>query len=372
MTLSTKWWENTQVARASSRTAIEHIASLSLLSSALEEEKCVFEYNIDGNLLITHKQLVDEIKKIGGRLISTGLNTTDKSAYYLDNNAASYTFVWDDTYLSIAFDADDFVYFTIFSLNEELVEKIKELTTKVITKKTKGKAYVFVTGMDGAQLKQINGKAGTELERSNYSQKVLDDLDYSIKELKTTERPGLLLLHGAPGTGKSHIIRGIMDSIENATFVIIQPSMISEIASPQFISVLLDHQKGDSKSIIFIIEDADATLINRGTDNLHSISSLLNLTNGLLENLLRIKVIATTNAAHLEIDKAILRKGRCIKSIEVCSLTKEHANKIYQRLTKSDKTLTGDQKTYTLADVYSAAYDETQVEYKEIKKADAK
>lgn len=117
--------------------------------------------------------------------------------------------------------------------------------------------------------------------------------------------------------------------------------------------------------IVLILEDADQCLVPRAADNISSISSLLNLSDGILGSLLDIRIIATTNAKQEKMDQAILRDGRLSKRIEVNALEYDQANHIFQRLTQSKNALPmKDQRSemypkqnskYTLAEIYKLA-----------------
>src|SRR5690606_15176095 len=89
-----------------------------------------------------------------------------------------------------------------------------------------------------------------------------------------------------------------------------------------------------------------------GADNMHNISALLNLTDGLWGAALDLRIVATTNAKSLEFDPAITRPGRMTVLETIGKLDNEHANAVYTRLT--GKAIKGS-GSYTLAEVYAAA-----------------
>ncbi len=63
--------------------------------------------------------------------------------------------------------------------------------------------------------------------------------------------------------------------------------------SPEFLPLLLRVKDNHEKPIILIIEDGDACLAPRKSDNISAITSLLNLSDGILGSIIDIKMIIT-------------------------------------------------------------------------------
>lgn len=353
------WWETTDVTRAASqRGSIDQLAAFSLTATALKENLCVYDYHKDGNLLVSSKELLDEMDKLGGRVVSKSLSKGSDSTFDTTDNLIA----WENAVLSVSFEGpvrdSEWVYIKVTSLNEDLVLRVREISNRLITQKTKGKAYVFVSGEAGPELRQISGKAGIELERENYSENVLADFDHVVKDLQTTEPCAkLVIIDGEPGTGKTYLVRGMTNAVDGATFVLVPPNMLADMMSPQFIPVLMDHHK-DGGTIVFIVEDADACLVKREGDNMNSISSLLNLGAGMFGDLFDVRVIATTNAKKIDMDPAITRNGRCCRYIEVGKLPKEQADRVYLRLGGQKGNESGGPAI--LADIYHQARNEKE------------
>jgi hypothetical protein len=110
-----------------------------------------------------------------------------------------------------------------------------------------------------------------------------------------------MLLHGDPGTGKSNYIKNIISGSKKKV-IYIPPSMLSVIASPDFISYMLSN-----RGSILLIEDAEEVL---STDRNTATNNLLGLTDGFLKDSLDLKIICTFNCDIGKIDKALQRKGR--------------------------------------------------------------
>lgn len=166
---------------------------------------------------------------------------------------------------------------------------------------------------------------------------------------------GLVLLHGLPGTGKTYYIRSLIkDLIGIGKYVIyLSPGMIEQMVDPSminFISSLVMEKAEDGKSCVLLLEDAEPLLVSRSTENRSGgITNLLNVTDGLLNDMLSIQVIATFNTELSNIDDALLRPERLIARKEFKALKKEDAQLLADTL-GIDKQIT---KASTLAEIYS-------------------
>lgn len=101
----------------------------------------------------------------------------------------------------------------------------------------------------------------------------------------------------------------------------------------------------ENQNTIFILEDREKVLMNRE----HYVNSvmpiLLNLTDGIIGDVLGIKLICTFNTSLNNIDKALTRKGRLSLKYEFKKLTKDKVSNIIGKT--ADKEM-------TLADIYYA------------------
>ncbi len=143
-----------------------------------------------------------------------------------------------------------------------------------------------------------------------------------------SEKPGLILLYGKPGTGKTTYIKSLISKHDKSNFIFIQNEFVSNLLEPGFISFLLEQR--DS---ILIIEDAEKVIKSRELSNQDSVvSTILQLTDGLFSDYLNIKVICTFNTNLSKVDTALLRKGRMIAKYEFDVLSIEKTNALLQTL----------------------------------------
>jgi len=85
------------------------------------------------------------------------------------------------------------------------------------------------------------------------------------------------------------------------------------LSNAEFISFWAEQrQRYSDRQFVVVMEDSDAALMTRGSDNRELVDTILNLTDGLLADFLRLQVICTINCAANDIDPALLRPGRLL------------------------------------------------------------
>ncbi|HVI41863.1 MAG TPA: AAA family ATPase [Anaerovoracaceae bacterium] len=235
-------------------------------------------------------------------------------------------------------------------------EKIKKLMAGFLSTEVK-KNPLYMISVADHEPEFINlGTFSVPLNPVNYNLAAIMDYQYVVKQFNSDNPSGrLLLLNGIPGTGKTYIVRGLLNDLKSGTFLMAAPEMVSDLTKPQFIKSMLDaaQNKFAKGPLYLIIEDADIALLRRSGDNMGIISSLLNLADGLLGSAFDLRIIATTNANKLDMEPAILRPGRLCKSIVLDKLPAEQANTLLKSLNpESNKTYT---TSTILAEVYASA-----------------
>lgn len=152
----------------------------------------------------------------------------------------------------------------------------------------------------------------------------------------------ILLLHSAPGTGKSNLLKYLLWYSGESALITYQDNIRDlDVMFSSFI-------RGSEKFLI--IEDADELLIKREQDN-KSMKRLLNVTDGLTSNRNK-KIIFTSNLRNInQIDEALLRPGRCHSIVEFKLLNQQEALHIAKDLEIDSKLITKD--NYTLAEMFS-------------------
>jgi len=124
----------------------------------------------------------------------------------------------------------------------------------------------------------------------------------------------LTIFEGRPGTGKTFYLRHLMGELkESHRFYFIPTASMGVLSKPEFIGFWADQRLYHSdKMFVIVLEDSDGALMTRGNDNREQVSALLNLTDGMLADFLRLQIICTINCSASDIDPALLRPGRLL------------------------------------------------------------
>lgn len=174
-----------------------------------------------------------------------------------------------------------------------------------------------------------------------------------VKNALTNDNKGVVLFHGIAGSGKTNYIKWLTSQIPNKKFIFVPTTMIGSLTDPAFISLLIGN-----KNSVLVLEDcenyiAERTAFNSNTD---VVSSILNIADGMLSDVLECQLICTFNSDISKIDSALLRKGRLIAEYKFKELTVEKCNKYLQ---STDREFIVD-KPYSLAEL-------TNIDVKELK-----
>jgi len=249
---------------------------------------------------------------------------------------------------------------SLVSFDEEIYKTLKDFCKGRLLEEDKKSNLYLVTEDDGSLQLQTCGRPGVKLERENYDEKVLKNYDLVVEQLSKEDPFGrLAIFRGVPGTGKTYMIRSLINDVvlEDCKWVFVPPDLLS-FSTTKLTKLFIDHANEHEKLII-IIEDADDCLLTRDEkfrSSTTNISKILNIADGMIGQLLDLRVIATTNGKDVEIDPALKRSGRLISMVDVEMISVKQAAKIYKRLTGEDREFGGkNMQSIILADVYAAA-----------------
>lgn len=171
-----------------------------------------------------------------------------------------------------------------------------------------------------------------------------------VRELRA--RPsGLTIFEGKPGTGKTFYLRHLMGVLrETHRFYFIPASSMEMLSRPSFVGFWADQRREYAEGqFVVILEDADAGLMMRGADNRDQVSALLNLSDGMLGDFLRLQIICTINCSTADIDPALLRPGRLICHRVFGRLDHAQAARLAERLGRKLPCA----RDYSLAEVFA-------------------
>lgn len=207
-------------------------------------------------------------------------------------------------------------------------------------------------------LRIINvGRLHAKLEPNNYSDEVLEGYRAIVKDILSPHPEGRIgIFDGPPGTGKTYLLRAITQDAPGARFVIVSSDLITAIGGPEMINLLAENQTPSSKKerkTVLLVEDADMLLNKRKANNMAAIANALNIGDGLMGEVFKLFIVATSNTPIKQIDEALQRPGRLSRLVSVGHLPVEKANKVFSRLVPNKEPAFT--SPMTLAEIYQAA-----------------
>lgn len=346
------WWKNAQgpsSVRSDSHEWIYQWAQQALAMKAINGE-CPAPLRVGAAGPVLHTQVHLEFLKL---LKEVKANLAEEAFY-----------VWDDDFEEVHTWANGAAFVTsaekglqfgvnLVTTDYAFAEKVREFLHKNVfetSNTNRGQVYVLVQTEQGIIPTPL-GFAAVPLDLDNYDPSTRDLIQLAVSELQTPFPDGrLTILEGPPGCGKTFLIRSLVHEIPSAKFIFVPPAMVPNLGDPSLVSALLNLSEPgravEDDSLytgptVLICEDADTILTTRGADNMPAISSVLNLTSGLLGDIIDIRVIATTNASRTQIEPALLRSGRLAQYIQISPICKDQATQILQKLV-GDSALTPD------------------------------
>lgn len=309
-----------------------------------------------------------EIEKFEGKFDDSDDDCEDIDALNLDkkyfckaveDDPSIYTFLYEGDYYTCKFAVGDhfilslprmndwangWKYCSLYSEHKDYIEKLVpyiKLDNKQQDPSTK---YYFVTGsQQGFKLHPMY------LSKENITVSLEDNYneDLPIKEINNfiENQLGIFIFNGIPGTGKSSLLKYLIAN-SDCKFIWMDSDLLVNIASDAFIDFIINQ----AKDSIIILEDCEKLLTDRKLAYNQNLGTLLNISDGILGDSLKLKFICTFNSDLRNIDSAVLRKGRLKGKYEFKKLSKDKTNNLCRKIGVPEMNCES-----TLADVYNQA-----------------
>jgi len=196
----------------------------------------------------------------------------------------------------------------------------------------------------------------TDLDIDKYYNDDFKSVFEDIKEFLNDSGSGLIMLSGKIGTGKTSLIRYLCSEFPHE-YIIVPNSIAARLGDPELISFITEHQNS-----VFILEDCEQLLQDRSSNMFNdAINTILNMSDGLLSDIVNVKLICTFNADVTTIDPALLRKGRCFARYEFGDLCEEKVKVLNDEFNLNLPEI----KPMTLAEIFNSdSTDYTEKEQK--------
>lgn len=256
---------------------------------------------------------------------------------------------------------------------ESVISIINCMTDNLIHEKVNEKIShinIITKSVDGFNLteKEIEKDLVFEKLDLHYGKGFETKYNQLIKNINSN-RKGIVLYHGLPGTGKTHCIKHLISKLENKIPIYVTSDMVDHFTDPEFIDFLLyeaDILKRLDENLFFIIEDAEKLVMKRDNSPYVStgISNLLNSTDGILNGMLNIQAILTFNTDIKNVDSAILRNERLLGEFEFGPIKNKRIDELakYLKIKKiPDSFYKGNN---VIADIYALKKERSIVKFK--------
>lgn len=165
--------------------------------------------------------------------------------------------------------------------------------------------------------------------KSNIDSNYNDDVPFKeMNSIIRSDKAGLIMLYGKPGTGKTSLVKSLINDNRQTNFIFVDTSVCESISDGLFLEFLQEN-----KNAVIVFEDCEKLLRSREQAVNESIGTILNLTDGIIAESMKIKFICTFNCNLDDVDEALLRKGRLSLKYEFKELSLEKTRAIYPEAT---------------------------------------
>jgi len=297
-------------------------------------------HDITKNLTYTKENIYD----LGDGVMCLLSGGIPQEFYMINHDVKNIDLVCSDNMFLVKGEFKDFDKI-IQIFKESIIEEIQNINIGMVSYDD-GNFYVkdFDINNKTFELIELDLHYGKDFEKFN--NELIDRLKNDTK--------GLTLFHGVTGSGKTtfirHLLRKIKEINKDNNVLYFPPTMVGSITDPSFINFISEWVTDSKAKNYIFIEDAEPLLESRDMSRNIGITNLLNLTDGLLNDILNIQVIATFNTNLKNIDLTLLRPERLTARKEFKKLSGERLKLLFDYL-NIDKSLM--KSEMSLAEIYA-------------------
>lgn len=215
---------------------------------------------------------------------------------------------------------DDIRAISNVQIDNDYLKSLQRMIDEVVIEEDKVEVGILVSRngsfyVDDTEIDRMN----IDVDKTYNDDIPLDSIDNFIKN----DKNGLALFYGEPGTGKSTFIRHLIQKHADIKFVILDANLLYNITSHSLLNTFVTNPNA-----VYIIEDCEKLLVSRENEPNPIISAFLNMTDGILANVINCKFICTFNTDLNNIDTALTRKGRMKLKYEFKKLSADKVARI--------------------------------------------
>jgi energy-coupling factor transporter ATP-binding protein EcfA2 len=280
-----------------------------------------------------------------------GLKLVASSEYF---HCYTLNFSYQKPTLSLVLNFEEYETLAVANGDKKACDEILKVVKYFLPlEKSRVRSYYFDGDIVTSDVKMFDVKKSTKADDVFYPwlKKYKLTLDeFVTKYLESKE--SILCFLGAPGTGKTTLMRYIASKLINTK---------ANIGYTDDSQLLIKGGKGLMRVIerdeikLMLIDDADVFLNSQRVHGNNSMSAILNTADGFFTNPYdNVKFVFSSNLTkQSDIESALLRSGRCFGVIKFEEYSPEYAQEIADRL-GLNFTLVDGKESYSLADVVNS------------------
>jgi hypothetical protein len=228
---------------------------------------------------------------------------------------------------------------------KHLLSIVEFIRTKEIPVPHKAAIHIIKKSNYGFDATKKTIKKKADFSPDHYNDDFGPVADRIQSTINSDTNRGIVLLHGGIGTGKTSYIKHIMQVSKKKVYYV-PPDLAHNLSDPGLIEFIT----GRLQDSVLVIEDAENVLRSREAGGSQAVSNILNISDGILGEVMSSTIIATVNCPLKELDQALMRPGRLIAEYEFRALTQAKTNYLLRKLYGEDQT---SDKALTLAEIFN-------------------